>query len=93
MIPDVTLWAYEDEPKYNGIDGVNPADMVDAESINIEQVQVELKEPENLPEHLKKKVGHYACRGCGRLFDYPIARAGHEKKCKMIVKEAVNANS
>jgi hypothetical protein len=44
------------------------------------------EEPEKEPAHLKLQ-GQYPCRGCGRIFSYPIARSGHEKHCK----EALNS--
>ena len=75
------------ETKDKGITGVKPEDYVIDENFSDETAPLE---KDDLKDDHKKQ---YACRGCGRVFDLPIARAGHERKCKakLIMKE-VNEN-
>ena len=43
------------------------------------------------PAPALEKKSMFACRGCGKEFSIAIARAGHERQCKTLVKkEAVN---
>jgi hypothetical protein len=84
VIPDVREWATDHEPVYHGIDGMRPEDLtVDGPAKEPEPVVVQKNR--RVPLHLQKKPQGYACRGCGRLFDYSIARAGHERTCKSVI--------
>ena len=72
VIPDVNLWAEGHEPVYAGIEPINPEDY----------------EADNVPTVEKaEKPKVYNCRGCGKDFSISIARAGHERHCKQIVKK------
>jgi hypothetical protein len=45
---------------------------------------IDAPNPENMETEQKvKSVKKYPCRGCGQVFDYAIARAGHERGCKV----------
>lgn len=74
VIPEVGEWVEGSEPVYHGITPPLPDDYeVD--------YNPDLAEKKEKPQNLKRKDG-YACRGCGKKFNYPIARAGHERGCK-----------
>jgi hypothetical protein len=81
VIPTASEWAIGSEPVYHGIDPPN------LEAVPEKTV---LEGEELLEKKTSKKHLGYPCRGCGRVFDYPVARAGHERRCKQnIQKEAV----
>lgn len=73
VIPDVNEWSNSKELEYFGISGI---------------IEHELEEvSEEKPEENKKNklIGKFPCRGCGKVFDYAVARAGHERKCQVVI--------
>ncbi len=89
VIPDRIDWAYGSEPEYHGINPptgeFEPDTGEEAEEGSIGKEFVN-KDSESgakvVPQRLKKENG-YPCRACGKQFDYAIARAGHERQCKV----------
>ena len=79
VIPMVEEWSIGSDPEYRGIE---PPDLEPAQ-------KPVLQGEELIDQRTSKKHLGYPCRGCGRVFDYPVARAGHERRCKVkIQKEA-----
>jgi hypothetical protein len=81
VIPDVLIWSTQEDTAYPLlIDGVSPCDVLS------DDADVEAKEPPKSPELQKNKgpqKGEFRCRGCDKVFEYKVARAGHERACKV----------
>lgn len=73
-IPKVNEWLGRPAPKYHGIDGVN-----------LEDLKIDDTIPHPNKKDAEPKV--FACKGCKREFEYPIARYQHEKKCDVLLVE------
>lgn len=74
MIPAVGEYVNGSDPVYNGIPDMPPEPFT-------------TDGPGD--EFVKEEAGHkvWNCRGCGKTFNIAIARAGHERYCKSIVKK------
>jgi hypothetical protein len=76
VIPDVVQWAEWEEPENRLIDAPDPEDINKPDGEN----------PKSKHAPLKVHLG-FPCRGCGRVFDFKIARAGHERGCKTAISK------
>lgn len=76
VIPAVEEYVNGHEPVYNGIPDMPP------EPFTMDGPEDELVQ--------KEKVTAWACRGCGKTFNIAIARAGHERYCKSIVRKSAS---
>ncbi len=74
VIPVVDEYLSGKDPEYNGISGVNPEDF-EEDGVNV-----------NMDAKIEVK-SMFSCRGCGKEFDVAIARAGHERHCKTLIKD------
>jgi hypothetical protein len=79
VIPAVLEYVNGSDPTYNGIPDLPPEPFT-------------MDGPELVKEEIAAPV--WPCRGCGKAFPIAIARAGHERFCKSIVrkKEATHAS-
>lgn len=76
VIPDVNVWVGWEEPANRLIDAPDPED---------------INKPDGEPKNgIGKKHLGYPCRGCGRAFDYKVARAGHERGCKTAIAKKLD---
>lgn len=74
VIPMGIEWATQNDPTYRTIDAPDP-----------EKFEEDGPSKEELDK--RKMKGQFVCRGCGRSFEYKIARAGHERGCKEMIKK------
>ncbi len=79
VIPAVSEYVNGSEPIYNGIPDLPPEPF----TMDGPEYEFAIKE---------KAAVNYACRGCGKGFEIAIARAGHERYCKSVVRKKETAN-
>lgn len=81
VIPEMNEYLAGSDPVYNGIGEIAPD-------------SYEPDTGENpIREEKKETVAVFACRGCGKVFHKHIARLGHERHCKAIIKGVANAGT
>lgn len=97
VVPDVEIWSVGHEQTYPElIDGVFASDVLadDSEAQAKEKrAQVEAEPPKSKDEiaqtRRERLKGNFPCRGCGQVFEYKVARAGHEKRCKVALQTKI----
>jgi hypothetical protein len=77
VIPLGEEWVKGSDPVYNGISGVGPEGYSEDGPVKEKVIPQKVAQP-----------GKFKCRGCDKAFAHAIARAGHERGCKSVIKEA-----
>ena len=87
VIPAVIEWVDGHEPVYHGIPDIPPESYTQDGPGPTEQETHLVQEYKPLPKGTVKGV--FPCRGCGKEFGIALARSGHERGCKAVVKKEV----